>query len=52
MNHRLKALHAVQPPYDMANPPEGVRLRFAQVAIRLKVSVSDMVPCASLDDSM
>lgn len=41
-HRRADVLNAVQPPYDLAAPPEGVRLVFGQVATRLKVSISDM----------
>ena len=35
-------------PYDMANPPAGVRLMLGLVAVALKVSVSDMAAATGL----
>lgn len=40
--YRQRKLESLPPPYDLANPPAGVRLNVAFVAMRLKVTNSDM----------
>ena len=35
-------------PYDLANPPPGVRLQLGLVAVALKISVSDMAAATGI----
>jgi type II secretory pathway predicted ATPase ExeA len=45
---RAQELAAIKPPYDPANPPEGVRLRVASVAADLRVSLADLCQAAGV----
>lgn len=45
---RAQSLRAVKAPYDVANPPAGVRLVLGQVATRLGVTVTQMAEATGI----
>lgn len=45
---RLQTLRDIKPPYDVANPPAGVRLRLCDVSSRLLVTITEMADATGI----